>query len=317
MRMSSVYPLKFKPIYKERVWGGRQLHQLFERNFAGAHIGESWEVCSSPYGMSVVANGIWQGMTLAQLLHNYPQTIMGETFTSVQQFPLLVKFIDATAKLSIQVHPDDSYARTVEQGMGKEEGWYVVAAKPNAKIVYGLNEHITQQEFVAALQGDYLLDCLRFVAVNTGDMIYIPSGLVHAICEGIVVYEVQQNSDITYRIYDYGRVGMNGKARETQVDKALDVIKFGVSSTTEFHRSVINGSYFSMSKHQIDGALMEPDFGNLRIYCAVEGHGYMRYHTGEIALNPGDNLLVPAALPQVEFYGKLTLVKTTITGHSA
>ena len=211
-----MYPIKFENLYYDKVWGGRDLEE-FRSNLPEGNIGESWDIACHENGTGIVANGRFKGMSFKELIENYKEEIFGESVK--EEFPLLVKLINSNENLSVQVHPNDEYAARVENSYGKTEAWYVVDAKEGAELIVGTNG-CTKEEFEAAIKSGNVEDYLNRVKVNKGDAFLINSGLVHAICSGLVIAEIQQNSDITYRVYDYGR------PREIHVEKSLEVIDF-------------------------------------------------------------------------------------------
>lgn len=218
-----LYPLKLSPMAKEKVWGGRRLNQLFPHlPQTRGPLGEVWVLWE---GLAI-ENGPLQGQTLADLVQQDPAAILGSHLAGQPQqaFPLLLKFIDAQETLSVQVHPDDRYAQMREkQPFGKTEFWYVLDAAPGARIIYGTNQPTTEQEMKQALAQGRVTDYLQFVPVSTGDVILLTAGTIHALGEGIVVFELQQSSDITYRLFDWNRVPVGGVVRELHVEQALDV----------------------------------------------------------------------------------------------
>ena len=223
-------PLFFKPIMIERVWGGCNLETLHGKAIpAGKIIGESWEVSDRPEAQSVVEGGEFDGWTLRQLLEKYPREILGDLPDTVR-FPLLVKYVDAGDKLSVQVHPDDDGA-TIYNDLGKSECWVVIHAEPGAQIVRGLEPGTTRAMFEQAIKEDRVEELLHYFEPRPGDVIALPPGMVHAIGKGLIVAEVQQNSDVTLRIYDYKRMGLDGRLRKLHVDEALNAIRFGEPGT--------------------------------------------------------------------------------------
>ncbi|CUH97779.1 hypothetical protein P22_3923 [Propionispora sp. 2/2-37] len=304
-----MYPFKFQPVYKSLVWGGTRLQQLFARELPGAAIGESWEICTRENGMSVVANGGWAGKTLQELLAAHPREILGERNAAAGNFPLLVKFIDANDNLSVQVHPSDEYAFRVEREPGKTEAWYVLAARENAQIVYGLKAGISRERFIQAVASSTVGDMLRTVPVKAGDMIFVPAGLVHALLEGVVVCEVQQNSDTTYRVYDYDRPGTDGKPRELHVNKALDVIDFDLQPEADFSNNRIACEYFSMETCRIAGEQQENTNNHYLIFSFTSGKGNILYQGFSEAVKAGDTILIPACLDTVTLQGDLQYIK--------
>ncbi len=220
----TLYPLKLSSVCKEAIWGGSTLKEKYGKISDIEKLAESWELTSRADGMSIIENGALEGMTLEQYISEQGNDVISKGFDG-DRFPLLLKLIDAAAPLSVQVHPDDAYSLQNEGELGKTEMWYVLDAKEGAKLVYGLKEGHDAATMANAIENGKVEDELNYVDVHEGDVFFIPSGLVHAIGEGIVIAELQQNSNITYRVYDYGRIGNDGKPRELHVAKSLDVIR--------------------------------------------------------------------------------------------
>lgn len=306
-----MYPIKFNPIYKECIWGGTNLKRVFAREFSGNHIGESWDLSSHANGTSIVKNGYLAGKSLNELLAENSQKIMGKKFAREKQFPLLIKIIDANDDLSIQVHPTDDNACKFEGEAGKAEAWYVVSAKENAQIVYGLKDNTTKQNFIKAVENNTIIDRVRRVPVKAGDMIFVPAGTVHTLLDGVMVYEIQQNSDTTYRIYDYDRVGNDGKARELHITKALEVINFQKQPSDIFTSHHIRCPYFSVEKLVVAGEKHEKTTDQFIVYCIIAGSGAILYHESVEKISLGDTVLIPACLGEFVIEGNLTLLKIT------
>ena len=305
-----MYPIKFEPIYKECIWGGANLRTVFGRDFPSDHIGESWDLSSHTNGTSIVSNGHLAGQSLNQLLAQSWKDIMGKKIPQEKQFPLLVKIIDANDNLSIQVHPGDGSCEVEDEG-GKTEAWYVVSAKENAQLVYGLQKGMTKEKFIKAVAENTVGDAVRRVTVKAGDMIFVPAGTVHALLDGVMVYEVQQNSDITYRIYDYGRVDQDGKLRELHITKALEAINFETQLSDAFENDQICCPYFSMEKLIVSGEKQEKTADQFIIYCVIAGQGEIQYQEARERLELGDTVLIPACLGEINLIGNLTLLKIT------
>ena len=212
-----MYPLKFDNLYYEKIWGGRDF-EAFRSNLPKGEIGESWDIACHPNGTGVVSNGELKGQKFDKLINEYGAKLVGNK-VNIDKFPLLVKLINSKEKLSVQVHPGDEYAAKYENEYGKTEAWYVIDAKEGASLIVG-TKNCTKKEFEEAIKNNNVEDYLNTIPVKKGDCFLINSGLVHAICEGVIIAEIQQSSDITYRVYDYGR------PREIHVEKALDVINF-------------------------------------------------------------------------------------------
>lgn len=310
-----MYPLKFEKLYHEKVWGGRDF-ELFRDNLPDGKIGESWDVACHPNGTSVISNGVFKGYKLDNLIKEKGEKILG-TKISKDKFPLLIKLINASDKLSIQVHPDDKYAGEVENESGKTEVWYVVEALKGASIIMGTKEKYTKEEFKKAALDGSLEKYLNKVPVKKGDTYLIKSGMIHAICQGVIIAEIQQNSDITYRVYDYNR------GRELHIDKALDVIDFDLKG--EKGRGIIvekdgySKTYlyllkeFSLELYEVYKSFSEnSDFERFYIFTCVDGNGKIIYESGEETINKGESLLIPAFLGKYKFEGKMKLLKSYV-----
>lgn len=317
-----LYPLFFEPVYKNIIWGGRRLEEIFHRELPPGNAAESWEVCCHRDGMSIVSRGPLKGKSLEYLMEEYSDKLTGTKFSSLDRFPLLIKFIDAQDKLSLQVHPEDDYAIINENDLGKTEMWYVVEAKENAQIIYGTKKNITKEEFKNALINRKLENLLNFVPVKKGDSIFIPSGTVHAILDGIVIAEIQQNSNTTYRVYDWNRRDKYGKPRELHIEKALDVINFDFYGSITDKPKINLGEnqitrlakcqHFHVHKIEIQREYKDNTLGEeMHLYTCIEGNGIITYNNIEYSITPGDTLLIPAYLGPYKLTGTLTLLKTS------
>jgi mannose-6-phosphate isomerase len=228
--MTNLYPLTFAPVFRDYIWGGRNLETKLGRKIPDGVVAESWDISGHPSSPTQVDNGPLTGQTLPEALAQLKTDLVGtrsQDMLARGKFPLLIKLLDANKPLSVQVHPADDYANRHENGeLGKTEMWYILSAEPNAYLIYGLAPNVSPDSFRAAIQAGTLEDCLHKLPVKAGDAVFIPSGSVHAIMDGIILAEIQQNSDTTYRVYDWNRVGADGKSRPLHVDKALDVINF-------------------------------------------------------------------------------------------
>jgi mannose-6-phosphate isomerase len=227
--MSTLYPLKFKTIYKDKIWGGQKIKTYLHKDFGNLpNCGETWEISGVKSDVSVVADGELKGQSLADLLEKYQDKLVGKKvydhFGNI--FPLLVKFIDANEDLSIQVHPDDKLAKERHNSFGKTEMWYVIEADPGATLIAGFNQQLTEQVYLDKFNSGHLTDILNREDVAAGDVFFLPAGRVHTIGKGLLIAEIQQTSDITYRIYDFDRVDDKGNKRELHVDEALAAIDY-------------------------------------------------------------------------------------------
>lgn len=326
----TTYPFIFTPDFKERVWGGKKLQTFFNKDIPYEHTGESWEVASHDNGQSIICNGELKGMTLNEVINKYPIEIIGHTLESNYKFPLLIKLIDAKEKLSVQVHPDDNYAKKVEHGeLGKSEAWYVLEADEGAKLIAGLKDEVDKATFVKALENNNLETVLNEVRVQKGDVIDIPAGFVHAIGGGILLAEVQQNSDTTYRVYDWNRVGLDGNKRELHVDKSLDVIDFegkhskslvsGISIEKDgyIHKCYISNEYFSLEKITVLEKYAQDNKPNrFEVFICIDGHGIVQYKGIQYSIKKGDSMMIPAHIKQFNIQGKVELLKTYVPANS-
>lgn len=229
--MTQFYPLLFEPVLKDYIWGGRNLERVFGRNLPpDTNIAESWEIAAHNDGQSTVKNGLLAGKTLAEVHHELGLDLIGKRNQWAQdrdKFPLLIKLLDANRELSVQVHPDDAYALANEGNeLGKSEMWYILDAEADAAVIYGVTEGTSAENFAEAIEDGNLEPRLHFLPVKRGDFVDVPAGTLHAILGGILVAEIQQNSNTTYRVYDWNRVGKDGKPRDLHIDKSLDVINF-------------------------------------------------------------------------------------------
>lgn len=316
----NLYPFNFKPIYKEKIWGGNSLHEFFNRNLPNNSIGESWEVAAHPHGTSIIQEGIYQGKTLTELIEKKPEEMLGTKFDydKDKRFPLLVKILDANAKLSVQVHPSDYYAKDVENDPGKTEMWYILDAKPGAKLVYGLKPGTSKEEFSKAIKNDEIKNYLNEVEVERGDVYFIPAGTIHAIEEGILLAEIQQNSDTTYRVYDWDRVGKDGSPRELHIEKALDVINFNFDikkarskpltlEGANHKRSFLAACPFFISeKIELNGIYnLRPDGQSFYILMNSKGIATIKANNKAFRLGPGQTYFIPAALDDVIIDGEV------------
>jgi mannose-6-phosphate isomerase len=252
-----LYPLLFEPALHARVWGGKQLETRLGKHPSTAEpVGESWEI----YFQNRVSNGALHGKTLGELIAEHPKEIVGSPDAD-PEFPLLIKFLDSRDWLSVQVHPDDALAEKLEgQPRGKTECWYIIDAVPNAEIIYGLNEALNEATFRQAIESGHTRDVLQSVPVKAGDFVYVPAGTVHALGPGILLYELQQTSDTTYRVYDWDRLGLDGKPRALHIDKSLacthyDVrpkaqVDYKMEKTPEGYAvaSLVKGPFFALDK---------------------------------------------------------------------
>lgn len=323
-----LYPLMFKAVYKDYIWGGREFEKLGKKLPDGI-VAESWEVSCHPDGLSVISNGEYKGLTLSRLVELKGKEIVGTELPEkdLKKFPLLVKLIDANDKLSVQVHPEDAYAFIHENGeYGKNEMWYIISAKAGAKLVYDVVDGVTKEAFKNAVNEEKIESCLNFIDVFPGDVVNIPAGLVHAIGEGIVIAEIQQNSNTTYRVFDYDRVDKHGNKRPLHIGKALEVIDFDTSKRKGKSKGLVEklgnnkektyliaNKYFSVEKYVINGIIDENTEGErFYIFLLLEGEAEIIYDTGRIKVSKGESVLIPAALGKYSLKGNFEALKSYV-----
>lgn len=309
-----MYPIKFENLYYERIWGGRDLEK-FRDNVPQGNIGESWDIACHRNGTGIIENGELRGMSFKELIEKYGEKIVGKKIDK-DNFPLLIKLINSKDKLSVQVHPDDKYAKEVENDLGKTEAWYVVDAEEGASLIVGTKD-CDKEVFKRAIEEGYLEPYLNKIPVKKGDMFYVQSGLVHAICEGVTIAEIQQSSDTTYRVYDYNR------GREIHVEKALDVIDFnlkcenskGITLHGEGYDKTILclSEFFAIEKYEINSSVVEEsDEDRFFLFTCVEGSGKVKSGDYELDINLGDSILIPAALGSYVLEGNFTVLKSYV-----
>lgn len=318
-----IYPLQFNPILKERIWGGKKLKTVLNKPIESDITGESWELSTVEGDVSIIANGELKGKSLTEIIDDAPNEILGtavyERFG--KQFPLLFKYLDAREDLSIQVHPDDKLAKERHNSFGKTEMWYVMQADQDAHIIVGFKEKSDAQEYVENLKNKSLLSILDVVKVKSGDSFFIESGTVHAIGAGLVIAEIQQTSDITYRIYDFDRVDANGNTRELHIDLALDAINYDKVDTSKGYDKTVNQSnnivdcpYFTTNFIPLDGNLSIKKSGTtFTVYMCVDGEFELNYNGNKLNYRKGDTVLIPAAMDEFVLNGKASILEIYIS----
>ncbi|SFF09157.1 type I phosphomannose isomerase catalytic subunit [Sunxiuqinia elliptica] len=309
--MEKLYPLKFKTQYMDKIWGGQKVRTHLGKDFGKLpNCGETWEISGVQDHVSVVSNGFLAGNSLEELIEVYMGDLVGDKVYERfgVEFPLLIKFIDANDDLSIQVHPDDELSKKRHQAFGKTEMWYVMQADQGAKLNLGFKEELTKEQYLEKFEAGQLMDILNFEEVKEGDVLFMPAGRVHAIGRGVLVAEIQQTSDVTYRIYDYERKDAEGNERELHTELALDAIDFTVpeSYKTEYEAKqndsveVVKCDYFTTNVLELNQKL-ERDFhqeDSFVIYICLEGELTIDFEEGSESVKKGDTVLVPAALEQ-------------------
>jgi len=304
-----LYPLKFKPILKQTIWGGNRLACKSDDPQVKTSIGESWEISGVQDNVSVVAEGPLAENTLEELVEVYMGDLVGDKIYEKfgVEFPLLIKFIDARDNLSIQVHPNDAVAKERHNAYGKTEMWYLLDAGPNAELIMGFKNDTTKAQYLQGLQNNTLPELLNTEKVKQGDCFFIPAGTVHAICKGCFIAEIQQTSDITYRIYDYDRRDKNGNPRELHTELATDVIHYSAQKqhAIHYHRhenhteELVNCNYFTTNYLKFNQEIEKDyiDLDSFVIYMCLSGHFTLVYNTDQsVAVRQGETILVPACL---------------------
>lgn len=312
------YPLKFTPIPKYRLWGGNKLNTLLNKGFEGENNGESWEISDVQGDETKVSNGEFSGKTLKQLSEEFKGDFLGESVYQQfgTEFPLLIKFIDAKTPLSIQVHPHDNIAKERHNSFGKNEMWYIMDADKDAEIIVGFKKPLDKKSYANYLKEDKILDVLNTVKTKKGDAFNIPTGRVHAIGAGVLLAEIQQTSDITYRIFDYNRVDKaTGKKRDLHNDLALDVIDFEVKKeyTTDYKKEknttnkLIHTPYFRTNFLNITDNISKDysDLDSFVIYICTEGSLEIIVKNDTFTLKKGESTLIPANIKSLELKPKI------------
>ncbi len=307
------YPLKFKPILKEKIWGGEKLKDLLNKESDRNNIGESWEISTVENDVSVVINGKWKGKSLEELIEMFGDHLLGKKVYQEfgNQFPLLIKYIDAKEALSIQLHPNDELAKSRHNSFGKTEMWYVMQADEKANLQVGFKELINKETYLNNVENKTLVEILNFDEVDRGDVYFIPTGRIHAIGAGVLLAEIQQTSDITYRIYDWDRKDSDGNYRELHTEEALEAIDFKVETkyNTNYDKSlnkisnIIDCQYFTTNILPIDRIVRIDNSSkdSFVIYMCVGGEGVkIRSDKYEETINIGETILLPAILNEFE-----------------
>lgn len=318
-----MYPVKLIPPLKDYIWGGTRLKKDFNKKSDLDIVAESWELACHKDGESIIANGEFAGKTLSDYINSNGKSVLGTNCDRFDNFPVLIKLIDAKDNLSVQVHPDNDYALKYEGEPGKTEMWYIVDCEDDAELIYGFKDTITKEEFKRRIEDNTLLDVVKKVKVKKGDVFFIKSGTLHAIGKGILIAEIQQNSNTTYRVYDYGRIGPDGKPRQLHIEKAIDVTE--LSPTPEYTFGEIencNGytkrilsecEYFKTQLLTISSdAELFADEKSFHSILLIDGNASIKYNNGELELQKGDSLFIPANMGEYKVSGECQVIFTTI-----
>ncbi|MEM8938672.1 MAG: type I phosphomannose isomerase catalytic subunit [Bacteroidota bacterium] len=324
MNKNLLYPLEFESIYKEKLWGGKKIKTELGKDFGNLpNCGETWEVSGVKGNISVVKHGVFKGKSLRDMIKDHKGELIGERVYEKfgVDFPLLVKFIDANDDLSVQVHPNDKVAKERHHSFGKTEMWYVMQADPGSSLIIGFNQDLNQEIYLKKFREGKLMDILNREEVVAGDVFFLPAGRVHTIGKGLLIAEIQQASDITYRIYDFDRVDADGKSRELHFEEALDVMdyskpakyKIKYEEITNQKQSLVNNEYFHTNKI----CLTQPFSVNLtidsfKIYIILEGMVDLEVLGESYSFSKGDVILIPAIFSTYDFrpVGKVSMLET-------
>ena len=316
------YPLTFQPILKERIWGGTKLKTYLNKPISSEITGESWELSAVPNDVSVVNNGVFKGKNINELIELYPNDFLGseslERFG--KEFPLLFKFLDAKQDLSIQVHPNDELAKKRHNCLGKTEMWYVMQADENARLIVGFKENSNSEEYKKHLKNNTLISILNEVEVKVGDVFFLETGTIHAIGAGIVIAEIQQTSDVTYRVYDFDRVDAQGNKRELHTKLALDALNYSTTNAQVCYQSKINKStklvdckYFKSNIISLEDLFhWKKTKEAFTVLMCTQGEFELEFENEISVYKIGDTILLPAVLKEVVLRGNATILEISI-----
>ena len=317
------YPLTFYPILKERIWGGTKLKTYLNKPITSNITGESWEISTVENDVSIVSNGNFKGQSLNDLINNFPEAILGtkvyEQFG--KQFPLLFKYLDAREDLSIQLHPNDVLAKKRHNSFGKTEMWYVMQADENARLIVGFKEKSSQEEYIKNINSKTLLNILDTKKVKEGDIFFLETGTIHAIGAGIVIAEIQQTSDITYRVYDFDRVDANGNTRELHIDLALEAINYDVVESQKKYpkvenvsNEIVNCNYFTTNIIPLNGKTnINKNKQSFTVFMCVDGSFEIAHQDHNYVYKKGDTVLIPAEMNEFQIVGKASILEIYIS----
>lgn len=310
----ALYPLKFKTIFKDKIWGGQKIRTVLGKDFGALpNCGETWEISGVEGNVSVVENGELAGQDLISLISSYKDQLVGKSVYQKfgNEFPLLVKFIDANDDLSIQVHPDDELAKSRHNSFGKTEMWYIIQADEGAKLISGFNRKLTREEYQEYFNSGRLMEILNQEEVSTDDVYFLPAGRVHTIGKGLLLAEIQQTSDVTYRIYDFDRKDDQGNTRELHVEEALDAIDYNhydeyrtkYNAKSNDVTSLVTCDYFQTNKLQYDGTTSRDysEVDSFVINVCLEGSYTIKTESGELSVKKGEAVLIPACINKVVY----------------
>lgn len=320
-----MYPLKFHPILKERLWGGQKLKAVLGKDIPNDITGESWEISTVKGDVSLISNGKYAGTSLQELIDKSPEDLLGKSVFERfgKEFPILIKFIDAKLDLSIQLHPNDKLAKERHNSFGKTEMWYIMNADDDAKLIVGFNQDVTKEEYNKSLKNDKLLELLNYENVNEGDAFFINTGKIHAIGAGVLLAEIQQTSDITYRVFDFNRRDKNGNLRELHTEQALDAIDYEKKDDFKVHYSDMKNEINDMVKcpyFTTKFLNLSKDFeqdisqrDSFTIYMCVGGSASVENEDGRETIKNGETVLIAASNNHIKIQTrKAKLLEITI-----
>ena len=320
-----MYPMKLTPPCKDYLWGGTRLKTDYGKVTDLEKVAESWELSCHKDGCSVIANGEFAGMTLPEYIEKQGKGVLGEDCKSFEYFPILVKLIDAKQSLSVQVHPNNEYAMRVEGEYGKTEMWYIVDCDPGAELLYGFKDKISKEEFRRRIEDNTLLEVTNSVPVHKGDVFFIDAGTLHAIGKGILIAEIQQNSNPPYRIYDFGRLGADGKPRELHIDKAVDVTRLepptrsckpqGEPQQHDGYCSTLLASceYFTVTRMDVENSVsLNADNKSFHSLLCLEGDATVQCNGQELSMKKGESIFLPAGTGAYTVSGTCQFLFTTV-----
>ena len=312
--MKELKPIKLIPAFKDYIWGGNKLVGEYNKKCDMERVAESWELSTHKDGESIVADGMFAGLTLSEYIKNNEYNVLGKNAEAFDNFPILIKFIDAKETLSIQVHPDDEYSLKNNGEYGKTEMWYILDCDEDSYLYYGFNKEISKEEFRRSIEENILLDYLNKVKVNKGDVFFIKAGTVHAIGKGVVICEVQQNSNTTYRVYDYDRIDKDGNKRPLHIEQAIDVAETKPAKNYKRNGSILaKCKYFTVEEFDVDGTeRIELTDDSFKSVMVVDGKCEISKDDYKINVTKGDSVFIPAQNSNFKIKGKGRLILTSL-----
>lgn len=317
------YPIRCRPIFKDKIWGGTKLKSVLGKQIETDTTGESWELSTVPGSVSSISNGAYVNEPLDHILALFPDEILGHEVHSRfgTTFPLLFKFIDAQQDLSVQVHPNDELAKARHNTFGKTEMWFIMQADPHSRIIVGWKEEASPQKYLEHLKDNSIVSLLNEIEVKTGDVFFLETGTVHAIGSGVLLAEIQQTSDITYRIYDFDRKDADGNSRELHTEQAIDAINYEVTNSRINYAQQVNQSnnlvdcrYFTTNLIPLQGSLeVRKDKSTFTVYMCIDGSFEIDWNNEKMTIKKGDTILIPAQLSAYNLSGNASLLEIYIS----